>query len=406
LSTGALAPGHSVVGEQLIFNPANFQKLAFLSGKLTRRALPYAVRLFIACWCIGQLAPVTPRLLPEAPQTVQTAHPIVCVHTRLTDEVEAWKIQRTLQLVREMGASQLVEFLPWAYVEGTRGSYDWAHPDRIIELAHQQGINVIARLGTVPDWALSEDPEIRKKQTRYSLTPDHYADYAKFVAAFAARYRGRVTSIIPWNEPNLSFEWGYRQVQPAEYVQFLKGVYEAAHAANPEIQIIGGALAPNVEPEGSTNAISDLTYLRGVLAAGGANYFDAFSVHAYDLTKSAPETEPAPDRINFRRTELLRAMLAEAGINKPIYITEMGWNDHPRWVYAVHPGDRITFTLDSFRYAETRWPEVRAVCVWNFRTPAATRSYPDNWQLVWSDFQPRPIYDAIRDFARPQPIAP
>ncbi len=379
--------------KQIQFNFTPFQ-----IGRYTRKIFPYAIRLLIAAWCIGQFAPVTPRLLPEAPRTVQTQHPVVCVHTRLTDEVEAWKIQRTLQLVRAMGASQIVEFFPWAYVEGTRDRYDWAHPDRIINLAQQEGIMVIARLGTIPDWAMSKDPAV--KQSRYGLTPEYYAQYARFVGAFAERYRGRISLIIPWNEPNLSFEWGYRQVQPAEYVQFLKGVYEAAHTANLDIQIVGGALAPNVEPTGSTNAINDLDFLRGMLTAGGASYFDAFSIHAYDLTKSAPDSEAAPDRINYRRTELLRTILAEAGVSKPIYITEMGWNDHPRWAYAVHPGDRISYTLDAFRFAERNWPEVRAVCVWNFRTPAPTHSYPDYWQLVWPDFQTRPIYEAIHNFAQ------
>jgi polysaccharide biosynthesis protein PslG len=377
---------------------ARFAALAFRAGRLTRRYSPYLIRLLFAVWLINHLAPATPRLIAQPPQTVQTRHPIVCVHTRLTDEVESWKIQRTLQLVREMGAAQIVEFFPWAYVEGTQGRYDWAHPDRIIELAAAQGITVIARLGTIPNWAMSREPGVR--QSQYALTPDYYDEYAKFVGAFAARYRGRVASIIPWNEPNLSFEWGYRQVFPVEYVGFLKMAYEAAHAANPEIQIIGGALAPNLEPPGSTNAISDLPFLRGMLDAGGAKVMDALSVHSYDLTRSPPETAPAPDRINFRRTELLQQILAEYGVTMPIYITETGWNDHPRWVYAVQPGDRIVYTLNAFRYAEQHWSDVRAVCIWNFRTPAPTRSYPDYWQLVWPDFQTRPIYDAIRAFAR------
>ena len=177
-------------------------------------------------------------------QTVQTDHPQVCVHTRLTDEVEDWKIQRSLQLVREMGAATVVDFFPWAYIEGSPGAYDWHHPDRILAYAHEQGIQVIARLGLVPDWAR---PKASVQQTSLnSLTPAHYADYARFVGAFAARYRGTVTALIAWNEPNLSFEWGYRSVAPAEYIDFLRHVYAAAHAANPDVIVLGGALAPTL----------------------------------------------------------------------------------------------------------------------------------------------------------------
>ncbi len=47
-------------------------------------------------------------------QEVQTRNPKVGVHTRFTDEVEEWKIQRTLVMVREMGALWTVEYFPWA----------------------------------------------------------------------------------------------------------------------------------------------------------------------------------------------------------------------------------------------------------------------------------------------------
>src|SRR6185503_15888228 len=59
-----------------------------------------------------------PLIVLGPPQTVITQHPTVCVHTRLTDEVDEWKIQRTLMMVREMGAKTIVEYFPWAYYEG------------------------------------------------------------------------------------------------------------------------------------------------------------------------------------------------------------------------------------------------------------------------------------------------
>jgi len=69
--------------------------------------------------------------------TVETNVPQLCMHTRLIDEVEEWKIQRSLELVREMGAGTIVEFFPWAYIETGKGTYDWHHPDRIIDMALQ-----------------------------------------------------------------------------------------------------------------------------------------------------------------------------------------------------------------------------------------------------------------------------
>ncbi|MCE7947707.1 MAG: hypothetical protein DYG88_09795 [Chloroflexi bacterium CFX4] len=350
------------------------------------------------------LAPARARLLPEPPQVVQTEHPILCMHTRLVDEVEDLKVWRTLRMVREMGAPAIVELFPWAYIQPREGVYDWHHPDRIIRMARQQGLTVIARLGIVPAWA-RPDPRLQQTSLNY-LPRSRYADYAAFVAAFAARYRDSVTHIIPWNEPNLYFEWGFRQVLPEEYVEFLRLIYAAAHAANPAVQILGAALAPTLEPESSANGMDDLIYLRRMYAAGAAAYFDGLAVHTYGFTLP-PDDPPAPDRLNFRRYELLHAIMREFGDGeKPVYITESSWNDHPRWVNAVRPSQRIEYTLAALQYAESAWQTVRHLCFWFFRAPTLYRNYMDGYAFVTVEFRPRPIYEEVQRWARRWDAAP
>jgi hypothetical protein len=39
------------------------------------------------------------------------------------------------------------------------------------------------------------------------------------------------------------------------------------------------------------------------------------------------------------------------------------------------------------------------MCVWAFRYPAPTYSYPDNFTLVTTDFQLKPIYYALQAYA-------
>ncbi|HPV08204.1 MAG TPA: hypothetical protein PLD57_14110, partial [Aggregatilineales bacterium] len=110
---------------------------------------------------------------------------------------------------------------------------------------------------------------------------------------------------------------------------------------------------------------------------------------------------PAPDVLNFRRAELLREiMVAYGDENKPVVITESGWNDHPRWTKAVRPGQRIAYTLGALEYAEENWPWAEALCLWAFRYPAPVQSYPDYFTLVGPDFTPKPIYDAVQAWAR------
>ena len=58
------------------------------------------------------VAPNVRVILENPPQSVDAVKDHVCVHTRLIDEVPEWVMQRSLQLVREMGADTIVEFFP------------------------------------------------------------------------------------------------------------------------------------------------------------------------------------------------------------------------------------------------------------------------------------------------------
>jgi hypothetical protein len=352
----------------------------------------------LALFVVWAIRPPGVRVVPDPPQRVITQNPVVGVHTRLTDEVERWKIQRTLRMVRRMGAPWVVEYFPWPYLEPARGRFNWDHSDAVIEHATNQGLTVIARLGWVPGWARPE-PEERETTHTY-LDAAHYDDFAAFVAAFAARYRGRVRHIILWNEPNLSFEWGYRPVDPEGYTALLQAVYPRAHAANPEVVLLAGALAPTLEPPGSAAGLNDLDYLERMYRAGAAPYFDALSAHAYGLT-APPEQAPARERINFRRVELLREiMVAHGDGEKPIYVTEAGWNDHPRWVHAVRPAERIVYTLGAYEWAREHWPWCPSVAMWAFRYPAPTMNYQDEYAFVTPHFEPLVIYLEVQKYTQ------
>lgn len=342
------------------------------------------------------LTSTPPRAPLEPQQYINTNKPLVCVHTRLIDEVYEWKIQRSLQLVREMGASTIVEFFPWAYAEPEHGVYNWTSFDRIARHAQNQGLQIIARLGLVPEWARRQSGI----ETTLNFLPEtSYQDFSEFVAAFAARYANTIDHIIIWNEPNLSFEWGYRPVVPAEYARLLKMVYEPAHLANPNITILAAPLAPTLEPEGSPNGLNDILYLKSLYIAGAAPYFDALAMHTYGFT-DPPESMPYPTSLNFRRAELLHQIMREYDDpQKPVYITESGWNDNPRWVKAVRPSQRVSYTVNAFRWAENNWSWLNKLCLWVLRYPANTRSYPDNFALITPEFDLTPIYYAVQAYA-------
>jgi hypothetical protein len=390
----------------MMFSPRIWHDLR-LWGIVWQTWRDWSIRLILIAILLMQLTPAPPRAILGPPQTVQTTQPLLCMHTRLIDEVEEWKIQRTLVMVREMGADTIVEFFPWAYIEREEGVYKWRQADRIIAHAQNQGLQVIARLGMVPAWARPEpdpdDPASADTTLNY-LEAERFPDFAHFAGVFAARYAGIVDTIIIWNEPNLTFEWGYRQVSPEDYTELLRQSYRAIKTASPETTVLAAPMAPTLEPESSPWGLNDLIFIERMYAAGVGDYSDALAVHTYGFT-FPPEAEPAADALNFRRIELIRDIMVRHGHgDQAIFITETGWNDHPRWTKAVRPIQRIQYTIDSYEWAANHMPYVEQLCQWVMRYPAPTNSYPDYFTFVTPDFRPRPIYEYLQAYARGEAI--
>lgn len=333
----------------------------------------------------------------DQPYVVHTTSPKLCVHTRLTDEVEDWKVQYTLQLVREMGATHIVEFFPWAYAQPTPSTYDWRNFDRLFEQSHEQGLKVIARMGLVPAWAQTGIAN----PTLNTLPVSAYPNFAQFVAEFAERYQTQLAGVIIWNEPNISFEWGYNAVDAVAYVDLLRITYETVKRQSPHIPILLAGLAPTLEPLNSSYGLNDLIYLEQIYEAGGNSYFDGVAVHTYGFTH--PPDAPA-DRmqLNFRRVELLHGIMERFGDGeKPVIITETGWNDDPAWVFSVKPSQRIQYTLQALHMAE-RWEWLDQMCLWVFRTPAPLNSYQDGFALVSPSFVGDGLYSSLQQHTQGQ----
>jgi hypothetical protein len=313
-------------------------------GMAQRWIRQYGGRGWLALVALLAGLPISPLVALGPQQTVRSVNPKMGIHTRLTDEVEPWKIKRTLEMVREMGATWIVEYFPWAYYEPSPGRFDWTHADLVVDHARRQGLTVIARLGFVPEWA-RPDPEEQPTTFTY-LDEEHYTAFAEYAHAFVEHFRGRVGYVVVWNEPNISLEWGYRPVDPEGYTALLGAVHARAKAADPD----------------------------------------------------APAD---PAAVNWNRTELLRQLLVESGYGElPIYITEGGWNDHPRWTKSVQPAQRAAFTLRAYQKALEEWPWCEAVILWAFRYPRPANTYQDYFTFVTTDFTPKPIYFAVQRYAR------
>jgi hypothetical protein len=362
------------------------------------------------------------RLLPPvqgtadlAPMDHLEANPYA-INVFLEQEVEEWKLRRSLEMIRDAGFGWIKQQVVWAAVEGPgRGRFvelesgrdSWIKYDRIVNLAEQYGLKVIFRIDTSPEWA--RPIGVAKLET----PPRDADDYAEFARKVAERYEGRVRHFQIWNEPNIPFEWGDREPSPAEYTNLLRAAYRAIKSTNPDAVVISAAMAPTTEY--SEKGINELIFLQRMYEAGAKEYFDVLGANAYGLRSGPDDRRLAVDRdVNFSRPQLLRQVMVRNGdAAKPIWASEVGWNSAP----PDHPGaplfgrvDRdlqARYTVRAYERAQEEWPWMGVMALWHFRLVAPEgRLLPQFFfNAVDDDFTPEPLYLAMRDLAlSPRPV--
>jgi polysaccharide biosynthesis protein PslG len=332
------------------------------------------------------------------------------VNTFLEQEPDLAVRLRTFQMLRDARVGWIRQEFPWKDIEQqARGSFvdrkfgtdTWIKYDGIVELAEQHQVRVIARLSTSPVWAHPNVPGD-------DLTPpDDLQDFGNFAAAVARRYRGRIAAYQVWNEPNLDREWGNRPVNAGEYVRLLEVAYRRIKEEDPDALVLSAALAPTIEQ--SDRALSDLIYLQQMYDAGAGDYFDVMGVQAYGLRHGPDDYRLDFGDVNFSRTLRIREILVRNGdAEKPLWASEVGWNAAP--ADLPFPNDygsvseelQARYTVRAFERARTQWPWMGVMAVWFFKRADASEAQQPwfYFRLVDPDLSPRPVFDALGDYAR------
>jgi hypothetical protein len=317
----------------------------------------------------------------------------------LDREVEHWKQEKTLDMARAAGIHWVKQQFSWEEIEPHRkGEYDWAKYDRIVDLADQYGMEIIARLDRPPDWT-------RQHNRFKTRPPDNLEDYGDFVFAFTERYAGRIRHVQVWNEPNLAAEWGFERVDAKAYAQMLAVAYRRAKEADPDIAVLSAPLAITLEDASMRGNHNDLVFLEEMYQAGAGDDFDILSANAFGLDRP-PEDPPSEDLLNFRRVELQREIMVRYGDSaKPIWINEYGWNaapasfakEHLTWE-RVSIAEQAEYTVRGIAWARENWPWLGVVNIWYFRqvgdVPPDRAAY--YFALVDPAFAPQPVYTALK----------
>ncbi|HZK66900.1 MAG TPA: cellulase family glycosylhydrolase [Chloroflexota bacterium] len=338
----------------------------------------------------------------------------VGINTFLEQEVEVSKRRQSLRMIREAGIGFVRQQFPWEDIEGpAKGRFwdeknrqsSWNKYDNIVQLANEQGLQLIVRLDLPPKWAHPSNPWPH-------TPPDRFEDYGNFVHTVVSRYKGKVKYYQLWNEPNLAIEWGSKPVDAAEYVRLLKIGYQRAKEADPNAVILSAALAPTVEE--SWQALNDQIYLQRMYDAGAEDYFDIMSVMAYGLRSGPDDRRLALRDVNFSRPILTREIMVKNGDDaKPIWASEMGWNVQPESVSAEPVFGRVTeelqarYTVRGLQRAAEEWPWMGVMNLWFFkRADEKEREQPFYYfRLVDPDFTPRPVYQAVKEYGNRAAVA-
>lgn len=208
----------------------------------------------------------------------------------------------------------------WGYIQKKEGVFDWTNLDAWVNTAQSHGVDFVYANDGSPPWAVSDKSGCAP---HYSAGPpicnsmvSDLRDFDNFVAALAARYKGRIKAYELWNEPDQGSSWAGTM---ADFVTLTQHMYNIIRSTDPAAMIIGPA-----PQQVSLSA----TWLDRYFAAGGVRTIDAVTTHCYphhfaDIPEAIVEYGAAAKRV-----------MAKYGLTgKPLWCTEGSWGlqTQPGW---------------------------------------------------------------------------
>lgn len=356
----------------------------------------------------------TPRLASPVPVGHIPENPFG-VNTFLQLEALPEKREHQLQLAHDAGFGWIRQEFPWEDIEiHGRGDFmdrrndhtgdgqpdeisAWDKYDNIVELTQQYDLEMIVRLSTPPRWAQPE-------HTTPQGPPSNVQDFVNFATAVAKRYQGRVLYYQIWNEPNLYPEWGEQQINPQAYAELLCRTHDALKAIDPNIVILTAAIGPTIDLSGRD--AYDLLYLQRLYDFGISNCYDILSAQAYGLFSGPTDRRMRSTTMNFARPQWLRdIMIANGDAEKPVWISEAGWNPVVgmdtllgyNTYGVVSMEEAASYVPQAYQRALSEWDWLGVINYWFLKRPDDSEKN-QSWyyfRLLENDFTPTPIYDSF-----------
>jgi hypothetical protein len=305
-------------------------------------------------------------------------------------------VPATLQL--QAGWDRVV--LPWQELQ-PNGPNDWNaayFPDALLQQEQQAGVEVVGLIQDTPAWA-RRDPSAGPASVPRGLTlawNDPGNTWGQFINRIVTRYRGRIKHWIIWNEPEFRpNDQGGKYVTfaggDADYYRLLKVGYQAAKAADPQVNIVLGATSYWIDRTSGRRQFLDrlLDLADDDPEAGPAGgFFDVAALNLYWST----------DDIRRVGAEYHASLQAHGYGDKPLWLTEtnaMPYDD------PITPkpfdGQRVTreqqaaFLIQAYATALASGYERIA---WNAMVDGDTSG--EIWGLLRNDGTPRAAFQSYQ----------
>ncbi|MDX9974346.1 MAG: beta-galactosidase [FCB group bacterium] len=264
-------------------------------------------------------------------------------------------MEKAAQLAQAAGVKWSREEFSWAATEPEQGKFDFHFYDAVVNTARSHGISVYGLLSYWSNWT---EP----------YTEKGIDDFCVWAKAVVTHFKDRVKHWEVYNEPNIFFWQGPKDLYPV----LLKKCYAAIKEADPEAQVLG-----------CSTAGIDQKFIDMVLAAEAP--FDILTVHPYRGFLSDG---------GFMK-ELRR--VAERVEQRPVWITEMGWSTH-----VGGKDERSQASLLARCYLSAAASGACPNISWyDFRDDANDPFYNEaNFGTLRHDFTPKPAYRALATVCR------
>ncbi|MGZ4415146.1 MAG: hypothetical protein ACXVRZ_12370 [Gaiellaceae bacterium] len=300
-----------------------------------------------------------------------------------------------LSRARDGGITWIREDFRWSAIEPGKGRFSWTRTDTLMRNAALLGLHVLAVASYAPGWASGHDESD-------AYPPVRPADYATFVRAVADRYAAGgtfwrqhprlvpspLTAIELWNEPWLADSWRSGP-NPGAYARLVRAAATLVKSAHPRITLLAAGDVAEENP-GWLQAL-----LQADIALWKSNLVGAWSVHPYGHNRSPYDTT-VPQDARFDRVLLTRSETLDAGVGKPIWITELGWRTAGNSLDSVDEQTQAQYERDALLRATTEWRSfVRRSFVFTWTKPSLETDY----NLIRPDGSTRPAWAAIQRVA-------